>query len=360
MRKLILLAGAAAMAATMPALAQGRGGGQGKGGGQQVQARGGGGHQGQGRGNGRAERGPEQRQAANRGGGNGKGQRAGRGRGSEQVVRAERGGGQGQGRARQAERRVERDVRRVEQREVREARRFGDRDWNEWVSRRGSDRNLGDRFAYWREGRPLPVSVAQGGCPPGLAKQNAFCLPPGQLRRAQMLGQRIDRSRFGPVPEDWLFRFRDDDDFYYLYDDDGFIYRVDRENDFVSSILPLFGSGLMVGEPLPLGYDTYNLPVPYRDLYVDNDEWMYRYDDGAIYQVDTETRLIEGVVALLTGNPITVGSPLPSGYDVYNLPFDQRDRYVDDADSLYRYSNGGIYQVDPTTMLVQSLVEMVL
>jgi len=350
MRKLILLAGAAAMAATMPALAQGRGGGQGggngKGGGQQVEARGGGGHQGHGRGNARAERGPEVRQAASRGKGNG------RGDGGGHAVRAERGGGQGQGqgRARQAERRVDRDVRRVEQREVREARRSGDRDWNGWMGERGS----------WREGRPLPVSVAQGGCPPGLAKQNAFCLPPGQLRRAQMMGQRIDRSRFGPVPEDWLFRFRDDDEFYYLYDDDGFIYRVDRENDFVSAILPLFGSGLTLGEPLPLGYDTYNLPVPYRDLYVDNDEWMYRYDDGAIYQVNSETRLIEGVVALLTGNPITVGSALPSGYDVYNLPFDYRDRYADDSDSLYRYSNGGIYQVDPTTMLVQSLVEMVL
>jgi hypothetical protein len=355
MRKLILLASAAAMAATMPALAQGRGGGQGggngKGGGQQVEARGGG-HQGHGRGNGRAERGPEVRQAANRGNGNG------RGRGNGEAVRAEHGGGngQGQGRARQADRRevraleraernVARDVRRIEQRELREVRRGGDRDWNGWLGRSGTERR---------------VRVAQDGCPPGLAKQNAFCLPPGQLRRAQMMGQRIDRSRFGPVPEEWLFRFRDDDRSYYLYDADGFIYRVDRENDFVSAILPLFGSGLTLGEPLPLGYDAYNLPMPYRDLYVDNDEWMYRYDNGAIYQVDTQTRLIQGVVALLTGNPITVGSALPSGYDVYNLPFDYRDRYADDSDSLYRYSNGGIYQVDPTTMLVQSLVEMVL
>jgi hypothetical protein len=216
-----------------------------------------------------------------------------------------------------------------------------------------------DRYAFFREGRPLPVRVAQGGCPPGLAKQNAFCLPPGQLRRAQQIGQRIDRSRFGPVPQDWLYRFRDDNDFYYLADPDGFVYRVDRDNDFVSAIIPLMASGLGIGQPLPLGYEVYNVPFAYRDDFVDTDEWLYRYDDNAIYRVNGESGLIDSVVALLTGSPISVGSQLPAGYDVYNLPYDYRDRYADDQDSLYRYANGGIYEVDPTTRLVQALVEMI-
>jgi hypothetical protein len=349
MRKLILLVSAAAMAATMPALAQGRGGGHGggngKGGGQQAEARGGG-HQGHGRGNGRAERGAEARQAANRGGGS-RGQER---RAERREVRA----------IDRADRRVERQVRGIDRRDLREVRRSEGRDWGRWASGRGEGERFVVRNGNWREGRSWPVRLARGGCPPGLAKQNAFCLPPGQLRRAQMMGRRIDRSRYGPVPQDWLYRFRDDGDFYHLYDDAGYIYRMNRENDLVSAILPLFGTGLTIGEPLPLGYDAYNLPVPYRDRYVDNEDYLYRYDDGAVYQVDTETRLIEGVVALLTGNPISVGSALPSGYDAYNLPMDYRDRYADDADSLYRYSNGGIYQVDPTTMLVQSLVEMVL
>lgn len=353
MRKLILFASAAAMAAAMPALAQGqgKGGGHGKGGGQPQAQASGGGHQGHARGSARSDRGPEARpQRAARG------EQGGRGRGkAERDARAERGH---RNHAGQAERRLERDTRRIGQRDVREARRTGDRDWNRWLSGRGEGGN--GRFASLGERRRSIVSVGREGCPPGLAKQNAFCLPPGQIRRAQMMGQRIDRSRFGPVPEDWLYRFRDDDDFYYLYDDDGFIYRIDRENDLVSAIMPLLASTLMVGEPLPLGFDAFNLPMPYRDLYSDSDDTLYRYDDGAIYQVDAETRLIEGVVALLTGNPINVGSQLPSGYDVYNLPLNYRDRYADDADSLYRYSNGGIYQVDPTTMLVQSLVEMVL
>lgn len=351
MRKLILLASAAAMAAAMPALAQGRGHGHGKG--HQAEARGGGGHQREARGDGRAERRPEIRHAERRGGGHGA--RADRGGGhARQVERREIRAVQ------RAERRVERETRRGDRGDSRHARRFEDRDWNRWVSRRGGDQGFGDRFAHGRGQRVVPVRVAGPGCPPGLARQNAFCLPPGLLRRAQMMGRRIDHSRFGAVPQDWLYRFGDNDEFYHRYDDDGFIYRIDRESDLVSAILPLFGTGLTLGEPLPLGYDAYNLPMPYRDLYADSDEHLYRYDDGAIYQVDTETRLIESVVALLSGNPINVGSPLPTGYDAYNLPLDYRDRYADDADSLYRYSNGGIFEVDPTTMLVERLVEMVL
>lgn len=351
MRKLLLLAGAAAMAAAMPALAQGKGQGQGKGGGNPHAAHAGGGGQ----------------QAEGRGQGKGRAQAA-----RPDRVEA-RGNGRGEGQARQVERRVERDarqagrqaerdVRRIERSDVREARRHEERDWNGWLNRRarGGDSRFEDRLAFFRQNRPLPVRPAAGrDCPPGLAKQNAFCMPPGQLRRAQMMGQRIDRTRFGAVPEQWLYRFRDDGDFYHVYDRDGFVYRVRRDGDLVSTVLPLFSSGLMIGEPLPLGYDVYNVPFGYRDRFVDSDDHFYRYDDNAIYRVDTETRLIEGVVALLGGNPLSVGQALPAGYDAYNLPYDYRDRYVDDADSLYRYSNGGIYEVDPTTMLVQALIEMI-
>ncbi|HEX8644170.1 MAG TPA: hypothetical protein VF702_09685 [Allosphingosinicella sp.] len=349
MRKLILLASATAMAVTMPVLAEAKSGGQGKGGGNPHAAHSGGGGR---------ERGPEARQQrADHGGGRG------HGRGGREIG-VERGNGQGRvERGRGNERRVAREVERIERRDVHEARRIENRDWSGWLDRsdrRGGRHGFADRSSFFRDGRPLPVRAAAGqGCPPGLAKQNAFCMPPGQLRRAQMLGQRVDRNRFGAVPQEWLYRFRDDDQFYYLFDDDGFVYRVDRDNDLVSSIVPIFSSGLMIGEPLPLGYDVYNVPFAYRDDFVDGDEHFYRYDDNAIYRVDTETRLIEGVVALLSGNPISVGQRLPTGYDVYNLPSAYRGEYTDDADSMYRYADGGIYQVDPTTMLVEALVEMI-
>jgi hypothetical protein len=267
MRKLILLAGAAAMATTMPLLAQGRGNGNGKGGGQaQAEAPGGGHGKAHGGRHGQTERGngAQHQRAARVHAGPGRGN----GNGNGQVARQAR-VHRGNGEARQAERRVEREQRqlvrgqeRAQGRLDREARQLDQRDWNGWLAARGGgDRHFGDRIAYWREGRPLPVRVAQGGCPPGLAKQNALCLPPGQLRKAQMIGQRIAREQYGPVPEDWLYRFRDDDQSYYLYDDDGFIYRVARESNLVSTIFPLVSTGLAFGEPLPLGYEAYNLPT---------------------------------------------------------------------------------------------------
>jgi 5-methylcytosine-specific restriction endonuclease McrA len=281
----------------------------------------------------------------------------GDGRQAERAERrAERGNGKGQ--ARQAERRADQGQR-AERHADRSSRNFETRDWAGWSNRTRSSDRLADRFAYWREGRTLPVSVGRRGCPPGLASQNAFCLPPGQLRRSHLIGQRISRANYRRVPENYLYRFSDGGGFYHLFDDDGFIYRIDQQTDLVSSIIPLFATNLLVGEPLPLGYDVYNLPVPYRDFYSDDQDYSYRYDDGAIYRVDNDTRLIDSVVALLTGNPITVGSALPTGYDVYNVPFDYRDRYADSDESLYRYSNGAIYQVDPTTQLVEALVDMI-
>jgi hypothetical protein len=184
-------------------------------------------------------------------------------------------------------------------------------------------------------------------------------MPPGQLRAARMMGQRADLNRYSSVPQQWQYRFRDDGDYLYRYDDAGYVYRIGRGDNLISSIVPLFSSGLRVGEPLPLGYDVYNVPYQYRDDYVDGGDRLYRYDDNAIYRVNRESNLIESVVALLGGNGLNVGQQAPQGYDVYNLPYDYRDRYRDDADSMYRYSDGGIYQIDPTTMLVQALVEMI-
>jgi hypothetical protein len=249
-------------------------------------------------------------------------------------------------------------VRQVEQRQVRNDRRAGD--WSGWAARDARGSGVEDRLRSFREARPFRVQAAQAqGCPPGLAKQNAFCMPPGQLRRGAMMGQRIDAARYAAVPQDWQYRFRDDSDYYYRYDDRGAIYRIGREDNLVSSIFPLFSSGLSVGEPLPLGYDVYNVPYQFRDDYVDNGDYLYRYDDNAIYRVDQDTNMIDSVVALLAGSGLNIGQRLPAGYDAYNLPYDYRDEYADDADSMYRYSDGGIYEVDPTTQIVQALVEMI-
>jgi len=253
-----------------------------------------------------------------------------------------------------------------------------------------------------------------GGCPPGLAKKPVACMPPGQA--AKLVGEPIIvANRFGalervPVPlRNFYF---DDDDYYYRYGG-GYMYRVDRDDDLIAAMIPLFGASL-IGQPLqpqylnnfyqpayfnsfypnspydcyrngygyvyetdcmtglvedviptygygygmgqlmPSSYSYYNLPYTYRSYFNDNDDYYYRYAPGAIYQVDRGTALITAVAALLTGG-LSVGQPLPTGYSAYNVPLAYRANYYDSPDMWYRYDNGYIYAVDPGTRMVRSV-----
>ena len=40
------------------------------------------------------------------------------------------------------------------------------------------------------------------------------------------------------------------------------------------------------------------------------------------------------------------------------MPYAYRDRYVDSPQSLYRYNDGYVYQVDPTTQVVQAIIQL--
>jgi hypothetical protein len=90
-------------------------------------------------------------------------------------------------------------------------------------------------------------------------------------------------------------------------------------------------------------------------MYYDTSDYYYRYAPGAIYQVDPTTSLITAVAALLSPG-LTVGRPLPMGYSTYNLPYSYRASYYDTPNDWYRYSNGYVYRVDPTTQLVTAIV----
>jgi len=256
------------------------------------------------------------------------------------------------------------------------------------------------------------------GCPPGLAKKNNGCLPPGQA--AKFIGQplasvsRIAALEALPGPLRPLYL--DNDDYYYRYGG-GYLYRVDRGDNLINSMLPLFGAALLgqplqpnyvnnyyqppyvnafypnssydcyrygygyvyntncgnglvqdviptydygygVGQVLPASYSYYNVPYAYRGYYTDTSDYYYRYAPGAIYQVDRDSALISSVAALLTGG-LTVGQPLPMGYNAYNVPLAYRSAYVDTPDMWYRYNNGYIYSVDPTTQLVSAIVRAI-
>jgi hypothetical protein len=49
---------------------------------------------------------------------------------------------------------------------------------------------------------------------------------------------------------------------------------------------------------------------------------------------------------------------MPPGYDVYNVPYTYRGQYADGPDARYRYSDGYLYQIDPTTQLVAAAIDL--
>ncbi|HYD27330.1 hypothetical protein [Brevundimonas sp.] len=206
-----------------------------------------------------------------------------------------------------------------------------------------------ERVVARREAGPLTVFRVEPerglvrGCPPGLAKRNNGCLPPGQARQ-------IARARY-----DYLWNARRDDGVYRY--DDGYLYRMDQRGS-VLGWLPVLGGALAPGAVWPQQYAYQPAPDYYTDYFRLNQPYDYRYANGALYGVDPRTQAITQVVALLTGQPITVGQPMPAGYDVYNVPYPYRSQYADTPDGLYRYSDGYIYRVDPTTQLVQAAIQL--
>ena len=314
----------------------------------------------------------------------------------------------------------------VESRGSRDRMAFTNVDWTD-RNRQFVERVRGDRFydprAYDRVhntflfvDRGIPAAYV-GGCPPGLAKKSPACVPPG-LARTQFVGQMLPTvyaSNY--IPRDLRYLYGDTPDYYYRWGD-GYVYRVNRTNNLVASLLPLIGAGYGIGQPfpymanpyynvpiyyqsfypdtpynsyryddgyvyridagtgfiedviplldrgygigqmMPASYSYYNLPYQYRDVYYDTPDYYYRYAPGAIYQVDRDSQLITSIASLLTGG-LAVGQPLPAAYSMYNVPMAYRPMYYDTPDSWYRYSDGYIYQVDPTTQLITAIVRAI-
>jgi hypothetical protein len=139
----------------------------------------------------------------------------------------------------------------------------------------------------------------------------------------------------------------------------GMIYQVDCITGMIQDVIPLYAGGYGVGQMLPTGYGYYNVPSQYRDMYYDTSDYGYWYAPGAIYQYDPSSSMITSVAALLSPG-FNIGQPLPPGYDVYNVPYGYRSTYYDKPTAWYRYNNGYIYQVDPTTQIVSAIVASIL
>lgn len=181
------------------------------------------------------------------------------------------------------------------------------------------------------------------GCPPGLAKKGNGCLPPGQAKKIER--ERHELAWRAPVAG-VTYRY-----------DDGYQYRYDRQGSLLG-YLPALGGVLGVGNIWPTQYSFDAPPAYQRDYFGLTQPYDYRYADGALYAVDARTSAIQQVVALLTGQSANVGQRMPPGFDIYNVPYAYRDQYVDSAAAAYRYNDGAIYQLDPTTQVVQAIIQL--
>ena len=340
-----LLAGAAAIAmAASPVYAQPGKNGNGNGGGKPAAAaKGNGGAKGNaGAKGGNDNRGPAMK--ADRGPGNGNG--AGNAKKSQAMARSN-GNGNGGAKANNAGARgngngnggAKADLRRVK------ASNNGNR---ANADRRIVSQRYDDRDGYAGGLLRTALGTNRGlidGCPPGLAKKNNGCLPPGQAR------ERYDSYR----PS--LFGFGGlGDGRYYL--NDGYLLRY--RDSGLAGYIPLLAGALSIGNQWPGSY--YNEPLPdyYVDYYRLGANSGYRYADNVIYRVDPETSAINSIAAILTGDDFVVGQPMPMGYDVYNVPYDYRDRYYDTPEAHYRYSDGYVYRIDPKTALISAAIDLLI
>ena len=351
MSKLMLAAGAAALAMMSPALAE-RGQGGNKGGGKDHAAHNmkgdkGGARAQKSRGGGRERSANVQKARGNKGD---RGQQVrvaqddnrGRGRGGDKVrVKDDDNRGRGQVKFDDRGKNNARVVR-VDDDDVRVVRLNRHDDDFRWTTR-------------W-DGNGLRRGFVNG-CPPGLAKKGTGCMPPGQAKKlvGTVLAPSImSRSLAGP----YRLWYPDNDQFIYRWDDDN-IYRVRRDGGLIDALFPYANRDYYyypMGAPYPDYYNYYNVPHQYQSFYPDGGDYMYRYGDGAIYMVNPETQMISGIAALLTGAPMMVGQPLPPAYGVYNVPLAYRSTYYDTPEAMYRYNDGYIYRVDPTTMLITSVI----
>jgi hypothetical protein len=81
----------------------------------------------------------------------------------------------------------------------------------------------------------------QGACPPGLAKKNPQCMPPGQYKKRFQVGQRLpygydSYTPYNQIPYDLRRQYDLSNDYRYIYQDD-YLYRVDPTTLIVQQVL---------------------------------------------------------------------------------------------------------------------------
>jgi len=90
------------------------------------------------------------------------------------------------------------------------------------------------------QGRAASRYWGSRSCPPGLARKNNGCLPPGIAKRSFNVGDRWNGSAgqwsYNQIPTDWRNQYNlgSDDRYYYR---DGYLYGVDPKTRLVETVI---------------------------------------------------------------------------------------------------------------------------
>lgn len=90
------------------------------------------------------------------------------------------------------------------------------------------DRRDRDDDRYDRDGRRF--------CPPGLAKKNNGCLPPGQVGRGMREGDRYRDGMGTTLPSRYRDQYRDSDRYFHRWDGRN-VYRIDRRTLIIVAVI---------------------------------------------------------------------------------------------------------------------------
>ena len=109
------------------------------------------------------------------------------------------------------------------------------------LAKPGNGNGHGNSHGYDDHGRGSQYGYGIGGCPPGLAKKNNGCMPPGQAKKLYNVGQRFplsygNRWSYNQVPYDLRqqYGFNPYDRYYY---GDGYVYRVDPKTQLIQQVV---------------------------------------------------------------------------------------------------------------------------
>ena len=98
-----------------------------------------------------------------------------------------------------------------------------------------ADRDRTAVYSYYRN------QFATGGCPPGLAKKQNGCLPPGRAKKLYNVGQRYNRNlgnlwSYDQIPYELRNRYSFDRDDRYYYNQ-GYLYQVDPRTMLIQQVM---------------------------------------------------------------------------------------------------------------------------